>query len=237
MWSTSRTPCRGQVGGQPDLVGMRELAVDARRANIRPGRGIADRGEIRTGRGLGQGVAPHLFVAVFQQPMHVRVLLGLHQGHQERLRSQQQRGQVEGTLIRLALDAGAAGHPGLHPARGVQQLRQHPVARRVHRPEPPHVSQAAEHRPDDARRLVFGVLDLAAARLGQRRGAVLQVDHVVAEALPGGKLRLGHACAAAAELAQGHAGEVGGVLEVLHQHRHAIRQLAGEDAGDALWER
>ena len=166
--------------------------------------------------------------------MHVRVLLRLHQGHQERLRPQQQRGQVEGALIRLALDAGAAGQPGLHPPRGVQQLGQHPVARRVHRPEPPHLSQAAEHGPDDARRLVFRVLDLAAARLGQRRGAVLQVDHVVAEALPGGKLGFGHACAAAAELVQGHAGEIGGVLEVLHEHRHAVRQLAGKDAGDAF---
>ncbi len=166
--------------------------------------------------------------------MHVGVLLRLHQRHQERLRSQQQRGQVEGTLIRLALDAGAAGQPGLHPPCGVQQLGQHPVARRIHRPEPPHLIQAAQHGPDHARRLVFGIFDLAAARLGQRRGAVLQVDHVVAEALPGGKLGLGHARAAAAELAQGHAGEIGGVLEVLHEHRHAVRQLAGKDAGDAF---
>ncbi|MEI8191154.1 MAG: hypothetical protein WCI75_15680, partial [candidate division NC10 bacterium] len=205
---------------------MRELAVDARRADIRPGGGVADRREVRAGRGLGQGVAPDLLVTILKQPMHVGMLLRLHQGHQERLRSQQQRRQVEGALIRLPLDTGAAGQPGLHPPCGVQQLGQHPVVRRVHRLEPPHLSQAAEHGADDTRRLVLRVLDLAAARLGQRRGAVLQVDHVVAETFPGGELGLGHARAAAAELVQGHAGKKGRVLEVLHEHRHAVRQIA-----------
>ncbi len=81
---------------------------------------------------------------------------------------------------------------------------------------------------------MLGIFGLAAARLGQRRGAVLEVEHIVAKAFPGGELGLGHTRAAAAELTQGHACQIGGVLEVLHEHRHTVRQFAGKDAGDAF---
>jgi hypothetical protein len=143
--------------------------------------------------------------------------------------------EAERSLVGLGQQERAVTDAIRDGSRGLDQLGQHAVGRRIDGPEPVDVLDPVDGRARHPRRRCVALeLHPAADRARERRDAVLEVDEVVPVPLPCGDVRLGHRCAVGAVLAERHPERGRRGHEVQEADRHAVGDAAREDRLAAL---